>query len=76
MRWPTWFVILFMRNLFRFNKSMKRYTAHAASAGSMREARFNYDAMLATAADLSVPTPRLRELGAYLRATTDPGRTG
>jgi ketopantoate reductase len=29
-RWPTWLVIAFMRVLYRTNKSMQRFTAHAA----------------------------------------------
>jgi 2-dehydropantoate 2-reductase len=68
MRWPTWAVVTFMRILFRTNKSMQRYTAHAGSLGSLREAPDNYDDMLRTARDLGVETRNLWSLGEALHA--------
>jgi 2-dehydropantoate 2-reductase len=65
-RWPTWLVILFMRVLYRTNKSMQRFTAHAASPGAVREAKENYDAMMRTAKHLGIETPALEALGPYL----------
>ncbi len=65
-RWPTWLVIAFMRFLYRTNKSMQRFTAHAASPGAIREAKANYDAMVETAKQLGIETPALESLGPYL----------
>jgi len=45
---------------------MQRYTAHAASEGSLREIRYHFNAMLKTAGEFGVPTPALRSLEAYL----------
>jgi ketopantoate reductase len=71
-RWPNWAVIGFMRMLYRTNKSMQRYTAHAASPGAIREAKENYDAMLRTADELHVEMPALRSLGPYLERRDAP----
>jgi ketopantoate reductase len=64
--WPAWLVVSMMRWIWSTNKSMQRYTAHAASTGSLRETRRHYDAMLRTASELGVETPALKELGKYL----------
>jgi hypothetical protein len=45
---------------------MQRYTAHAASAGSLQETRMHYDAKLHTARELGVAVPALQRLGKYL----------
>jgi 2-dehydropantoate 2-reductase len=66
MGWPSWLVISIMRWMWSTNKSMIRYTSHASSAGSLREARYHLDAMLASAEELGVQTPVLRELGSAL----------
>jgi len=66
MSWPDWLVLALMRWLYTTNKSMQRYTAHAASAGSLRETRWNYDAMLQTADEVGMDMPALRSLGVYL----------
>lgn len=66
MNWPDWLVVLIMRWLYTSNKSMQRYTAHAASEGSLREMRYHYDAMLKTAASFGMQMPALRSLGVYL----------
>jgi uncharacterized protein YukE len=41
--------------------------AHAASSGSLREIKMNYEAMLKTAADMSVTVPTLQDLGIYFQ---------
>ena len=64
--WPDWLVMTLMRTMWATNKSMQRYTAHAASDGSKREMRMHYDAMLRTAEELGCPVPSLRSLGVYL----------
>jgi 2-dehydropantoate 2-reductase len=69
--WPTWLVIAFMRVLYRTNRSMQRYTAHAASPGAMREAMANYRAMVRTAGELGVETPALDALGPTLEARAE-----
>jgi ketopantoate reductase len=67
MSWPTWLVTTTMRWLYSTNKSMQRYTAHAASAGSLAETKVNYDAMLKSAHELGVATPAFNQLGQYLK---------
>jgi 2-dehydropantoate 2-reductase len=64
--WPTWLVVAIMRWMWSTNKSMQRYTAHAASAGSLSETRMHYDAMLRTARELGIETPALHSLGKYI----------
>jgi 2-dehydropantoate 2-reductase len=68
LSWPNWLVLAVMRWLYTTNKSMQRFTAHAASAGSLRETKLNYDAMLKTADELGVATPAMLALGKYLEA--------
>lgn len=68
MGWPTFVTTRLMRFMYWRNKSMQRFTAHAASAGSHRETAELYEAMLRTANELSSPVPNLRSLGAYQRA--------
>jgi 2-dehydropantoate 2-reductase len=68
--WPIWLNRLLMRFIYATNKSMQRFTAHAASPGSLRETRAMYDAMLRTADRLSVPVPNVRSLGVYLPPAT------
>ncbi len=67
MGWPTWLVMTVMRLMYTTNKSMQRYTAHAASTGSLRETRINYDAMLRTAGEMGIDTPALKKLGIHLQ---------
>jgi 2-dehydropantoate 2-reductase len=68
MSWPNWLVLAAMRWLYTTNKSMQRFTAHAASEGSLRETRMNYQAMLKTAQEMGIDTPALKSLGIYLEA--------
>jgi 2-dehydropantoate 2-reductase len=67
MSWPTWLVMTVMRWMYTTNKSMQRYTAHAASIGSLRETKTNYEAMLCTAREMNVDVPALKSLGVYLQ---------
>ncbi|MFX1255980.1 MAG: ketopantoate reductase family protein [Promethearchaeota archaeon] len=57
------FYILF-KLLFRFNKSMQRFTAHAAT--SIQEVKTNYTQMMNTAKNLNMEMPSMTEIGAYL----------
>jgi len=66
LRWPTWVTIPLMRYMWGHNKSMVRYTAHAAAPGTLREMTDAYHAMVKTADELSVPVPTLRRVGRYL----------
>ncbi len=66
LNWPDWLVVAMMRWLYTTNKSMQRYTAHAASPGSLRETKMHYAAMLRTADGLGADVPALRSLGQYL----------
>lgn len=66
--WPTWLVVAMMRWIWTTNKSMQRYTAHAASAGSLQETHLHYDAMLRTAAEFGMDVPALKSLGKVLEA--------
>jgi 2-dehydropantoate 2-reductase len=64
--WPSWLVVAMMRWMWSTNKSMQRYTAHAASAGSMQETRMQYEAMMQTASELGMEAPALKSLGVFL----------
>jgi hypothetical protein len=57
-----------MRWMYTTNKSMQRYTAHAASTGSLHETRMHCDAMLRTAKELGMEVPALEDLGKYFEA--------
>jgi ketopantoate reductase len=64
--WPSWLVVAMMRWMWSTNKSMQRYTAHAASPASLCETRMHYEAMLHTAKELGMEMPALKSLGKYL----------
>jgi len=66
MGWPDWLVIAAMRWLYTTNKSMQRYTAHAASDGSLEETRLNYQLMMKTAKEMNLNTPALKKLGEFV----------
>jgi ketopantoate reductase len=63
---PVWLVGVLFRWNFRRNESMQRFTAHAASEGSLRETKYYYDRVMHTASELGFEMPNLKELGAYL----------
>lgn len=71
MGWPDFLVLGIMRWMFATNKSMQRYTAHAASDGSLRETKLNFGAMLKTAEEGRLPIPALKELSIYLENIKD-----
>jgi 2-dehydropantoate 2-reductase len=63
---PAWLMApLFRLNLAR-NESMQRYTAHAASAGSLHETKVYYASMMKTAKELGFEMPHTEALGIYL----------
>jgi len=66
MNWPLWLVALLLRLNFSRNESMQRYTAHAASEGSLQETKYFYIKAMRTADDLSFPMPDLKAVGIYL----------
>ena len=66
MRWPLWSVALLLRLNFRRNESMQRYTAHAASEGSLQETKYFYAKAKHTADELSFPMPDLKAVGVCL----------
>jgi len=66
VNFPAWLVSILIRWNFRRNESMQRYTAHAASDGSLQETKAYYNAMLMTAAELGFDMPYTKSLGAYL----------
>jgi 2-dehydropantoate 2-reductase len=64
---PLWLVAPLIRWNFRRNESMQRYTAHAASPGSLRETKYHYDSVLKTASTFKLDMPNLKALGEYLK---------
>jgi 2-dehydropantoate 2-reductase len=58
------FIRLMMKLVYRFNKSMQRYTAHALNGRD--EAVSNYRQIMRTALDLDHDMPTMRELGRAL----------
>jgi len=66
MNWNSWLILAMMRWMYATNQSIQRYTAHAASLGSLRETRLHYLAMLRSADELGVEMPALKSLGQYL----------
>jgi 2-dehydropantoate 2-reductase len=64
---PVWLVAILLRWNFRRQESMQRFTAHAASPGSMHESRLHYESMMKTAAELDFDMPYTRMVGAYFK---------
>ncbi len=62
---PMWLIIFLMRWNFTRNESMQRYTAHAASDSTLREAKMHYFSMLKTANDLGLDVPYTKAVGVY-----------
>lgn len=69
--WPSWLVVELMRWMWSTNKSMQRYTAHAASTESMQETVMHYNTMLRTAVELGMEVPALRSLEVLLDRKKD-----
>jgi 2-dehydropantoate 2-reductase len=66
MKFPIWLVAALFRRNFCRNESMQRFTAHAASQGSLRETKYHYGLAMRTAGELSFDMPNLKALGAFL----------
>jgi ketopantoate reductase len=68
INFPIWLVAALFRRNFRRNESMQRFTAHAASEGSLRETKYYYGMAMYTTGELGFEMPNLKELGAYLES--------
>ncbi|HTP08292.1 MAG TPA: hypothetical protein VMP08_08585, partial [Anaerolineae bacterium] len=66
MNWPLWLVAFLLRLNFSRNESMQRYTAHAASEGSLQETKYFYDKALRTADEFNFSMPDLKAVGVFL----------
>jgi len=66
MNLPVWIVTILLRWNFRRNESMQRFTAHAASDGSLRETKVHYASMMQTAKQLGLDMPHMQALDGYL----------
>jgi ketopantoate reductase len=71
INWPDWLVLATMRWMYTTNKSMQRYTAHAASPASLSETKLHYNAMIKTAEETGSSTPALRSLATFLDKIDD-----
>lgn len=67
INFPAWLVVRLLRWNFKRNESMQRFTAHAASKGSLQETKTNYTHMLKTADKLGLPMPYTKAVGVYLQ---------
>jgi 2-dehydropantoate 2-reductase len=67
INFPLWLVVILLRWNFRRNESMQRYTAHAASQGSLQETKVYFASMMKTAQELGFDMPHTRALGVYLQ---------
>ncbi len=66
MNLPVWLVAAMLRWNFGRNESMQRFTAHAASEGSLQETKAYYAGMMQTATELDFEMPHTEVLGAFL----------
>jgi ketopantoate reductase len=66
LRLPIWLTAFLLKLNFRRNESMQRYTAHATSAGSLRETKYFYEQMMCTASEMGLEMPEMKALGSYL----------
>ncbi|MFW9896575.1 MAG: ketopantoate reductase family protein [Candidatus Thorarchaeota archaeon] len=63
-RYPFRVFYFIFKMLFKFNKSMQRFTAHGAT--SVEESKANYKQMMKTARELEFNMPLMESIGAYL----------
>ncbi|MFW9817744.1 MAG: ketopantoate reductase family protein [Candidatus Thorarchaeota archaeon] len=63
-KYPFRIFYFIFKMLFRFNKSMQRFTAHGVT--SVQEAKINYEEMMKTARELNFEMPLMESIGAYL----------
>lgn len=61
---PKWIFVIAIRFLYTYNKSMQRFTAHAAD--SLEEMRVHYGAMLDSAQQMNVSMPAYEQLQQYV----------
>jgi len=66
MNFPVWHVAMLLRWNFSRNESMQRFTAHAASEGSLQETKVYYASIMKTAEELGFDMPCTKALGTYL----------
>jgi hypothetical protein len=66
MNFPVWLVAMLLRWNFSRNESMQRFTAHAASEGSLQETKVVYASMMKTAEELGYNMPCTKALVCYL----------
>jgi 2-dehydropantoate 2-reductase len=66
LRFPTWLISFLMRRNFRKNESMQRFTAHAASTGSLQETKIHYIDMMLTGKEFGFDMPYMTALGKYI----------
>jgi ketopantoate reductase len=67
MNWPLWLVAILLRLNFSRNESMQRYTAHAASDGSLQETEYFYAKAMRTADEFGFAMPDLKAVGENLK---------
>jgi 2-dehydropantoate 2-reductase len=67
LNFPVWLVTILLRWNFRRNESMQRFTAHAASDGSLQETKAYYVSMMKTVGELGLALPNTQALGVYLQ---------
>jgi 2-dehydropantoate 2-reductase len=63
---PIWLTAFLLKQNFRRNESMQRYTAHATSDGSLQETKYFYEQMMCTAEEIGLEMPEMKALGSYL----------
>jgi hypothetical protein len=67
VNFPVWLVSILVRWNIGHRESAQRYSAHAASAGSMQEMKVYYAGVMKTADELGFAMPHTKALGVYLR---------
>ena len=67
MKLPIWLTAFLLKQNFRRNESMQRYTAHATSEGSLREMKYFYEQVMHTASELGMKMADLAAMEPYLK---------
>ena len=66
MKLPIWLTAFLLKQNFRRNENMQRYTAHATSEGSLCETKYFYEQVMRTANELAMNMPNLAAMQSYL----------
>jgi 2-dehydropantoate 2-reductase len=66
MNFPIWLVAMLFRWNLSHNETMQRFTAHAASEGSLQETKEYFSQIIKTADELGFNIPETKALGVYL----------